>query len=241
MKKINKKTVSKSTANQNAEAPKMRTVMLASPSHDGKVDVWHASALSETCKIGLVNNINVVAVYMSYDALVQRARNDIIKMAFDSKVDDLVFIDCDQDWNPADFFKLLSHNVAVVGAPVPKKSDMESYNVKLLGEWKIEDNGLAEIDGIGTGFMRIRKDAIAKVVENSDVYQESHKSEPTPNVFEVVVKDGQLISEDITFCNKWKTLGGKIYLDPTINVAHTGVKRWIGNFYDWIKIVSQKR
>ena len=131
--------------------------------------------------------------------------------------------------------------MAVVGAPVPKKSDMESYNVKLLGEWKIEDNGLAEIDGIGTGFMRIRKDAIAKVVENSDVYQESHKSEPTPNVFEVVVKDGQLISEDITFCNKWKTLGGKIYLDPTINVAHTGVKRWIGNFYDWIKIVSQKR
>ena len=240
MKKI-KKSVSKSASSQAEEVPKMRTVMLASPSHDGKVDVWHAAALAETCKLGLFNNINIITIYMSYDALVQRARNDIIKMAYDTKVDDLVFIDCDQDWDPADFFKLLSHDVEVVGAPVPKKSDMESYNIKLLGEWKILDNGLAIVDGVGTGFLRIRKDAIEKIVDNSSVYQELHKPEPTPNVFEVVVKDGQLISEDITFCNKWKELGGQVYVDPTINVAHTGVKRWIGNFYDWIKLVSRKR
>lgn len=241
MRKTNKKPASKSAASQNSEMPKMRNVMLAAPSHDGKVDVWHAAALGETCKLGLINNINVFTIYMSYDALVQRARNDIIKMAYDSNVDDLVFIDCDQDWNPEDFFRLLSHDVAFVGVPVPKKSDMESYNVKLLGEWKIEDNGLAIVDGVGTGFLRIRKDAIKKIVDNSSVYQEPHKSEPTPNVFEVVVKDGQLVSEDITFCNKWQKLGGKVYVDPTINVAHTGVKRWIGNFYDWIKIVSRNR
>lgn len=239
MKKINKKTVSKSAANQNAEAPKMRTVMLASPSHDGKVDVWHASALSETSKIGLVNNINVIAVYMSYDALVQRARNDIIQMAHESKVDDLVFIDCDQDWNPADFFKLLSHDVPVVGAAVPKKSDVEQYNVRLLGKWQVLDNGLAIVDGVGTGFLRLRKDAIEKIVDASDTYQQPHKNKPTPNVFEVKVENGELIGEDITFCNKWKKLGGEVYLDPTINVAHSGSKRWIGNFYDWIKLVTR--
>lgn len=226
--------------NKSVETPKMRNVMLAAPSHDGKIDAWHAAALAETCKIGLVNNINIIPIYMSYDALVQRARNDIFKLAFDTKVDDLVFIDADQDWAPLDFFKLLSHDVEVVGVPVPKKSDMEMYNVKLLGEWKIEDNGLAIVDGIGTGFLRVRADAIAKIVEAAETYKEPHKQEPTPNVFEVVVKDGELISEDITFCNKWQALGGKVYIDPTINAAHTGVKRWIGNFYEWIKLVRRK-
>lgn len=220
---------------------KMRTVMLAAPSYDGKVDVWHAAALSETVKLGLFNNINIFVLYMSFDALVQRARNDIIKAAYDTKVDDLVFIDCDQDWNPEDFFKLLSHDVSIVGAAVPKKTDVEQYNIKLLREWKIEDNGLAIVDGVGTGFLRIRSDAIKKLVDNSSVYQELHKQEPTPNVFEVVVENGVLISEDIVFCNKWQNMGGTVYIDPTINIAHTGVKRWIGNFYDWIRLVTRKK
>ena len=115
--------VDNTTAEQTAEQPRMRTVMLASPSHDGRVEVWHAAALAETCKIGLANNINVLPIYMSYDSLVQRARNDIVQLAIDSEVDDLFFIDSDQDWDPRDFFKMLSYDVDIVGAPVPKKSD----------------------------------------------------------------------------------------------------------------------
>lgn len=225
---------------ENNETPKIRTVIVGSPSHDGKVDAWHVAALAETIKIGLANNINIVPIYMSYDALVQRARNDIFSLAYEAKVDDLVFIDSDQDWNPQDFFKLLAHDVEVVGVAVPKKSDLEMYNVKLLGEWKVEDNGLAVVDGIGTGFLRVRTDAIKKIVESVDTYKEPHKKDSTPNVFEVIVKNGELISEDIVFCNKWQALGGKVHIDPTINAAHTGVKRWIGNFYEWIKLVRKK-
>ena len=119
----------------NDEPQKMRTVMLAAPSHDGKISVWHAAALAETCKIGLANNINVMPLYMSFDSLVQRARNDLVKVAVETEVDDIVFVDCDQDWNPADFFKLLNHDVDIVAAPVVKKSDMEQYNIKL--HWRI--------------------------------------------------------------------------------------------------------
>lgn len=50
----------------------MRNVMIAAPSYDGTVTVWHAASLSETCKMGLARGINVFCIYMSYDALVQR-------------------------------------------------------------------------------------------------------------------------------------------------------------------------
>ncbi len=221
------------------ETPKMRTVMLASPCYDGKVDVWHVAALAETCKIGLANGINVIPIYMSFDSLVQRARNDIVKVAVESEVDDLFFIDTDQDWNPQDFFRMLSHDCAVVAAPVPKKSDIEQYNVKLLGDFVIEDNGLVSVDGVGTGMMRIRKDVLKKVYDASDEYKEPHKPDATKNVFEVKVVDGELWSEDIVFCDKVKKLGEKVYIDPLVNCGHSGAKRWVGNFYQWIKLFKR--
>lgn len=225
---------------------KMRTVLLAAPSYDGTVNVWHANSLAETCKIGLVNNINVLPLYMSYDALIQRARNDIFKLAYDTKVDDLVFVDCDVDWNPMDFFKLLSHDAEIVGAVVPKKSDFEQYAVKILPEGLLLNeassslhNCLVEVAAVGTGFLRIRKDAIEKIWEYSDEYTEPHKTEPVKMVFNVGILNGQLCSEDVYFCESWRHNGGKVFIDPTINVGHTGVKRWIGDFYNWSKNLNR--
>lgn len=221
---------------ENEEQPKMRQVLVAAPSYDGKVNVWHATALSETSKIGLTRGINVSAVYMSYDALVQRARNDIFKLAYEAPIDDLVFIDCDVDWNPQDFFKLLDHDVAVVAAPIIKKSDQVlTYSVKLTGDYEVQDNGLVEIDGCATGFMRIRRDAIEKLWEAAPEYQERHKPEPSRMVFDVKVIDGELWSEDIVFCEKWRELGGQIYIDPTINCGHSGEKRWLSDFNSFMK------
>jgi hypothetical protein len=54
--------------------------------------------------------------------------------------------------------------------------------------------------------------------------------------FEVTINsNNELVSEDISFCEKWRELGGKLYLDPSINLAHVGTKRWTGNFSEWIK------
>lgn len=218
----------------------MRNVMIAAPSYDGTITVWHASSLSETCKLGLAKGINVFCIYMSYDSLVQRARNDIIQLALDTNVDDLVFIDCDVDWNPEDFFRLLDHKVDVVGGIYPKKGDREEYPVKLIdGNFEINKDGLVEVDGIATGFLRLTKRAIRKVWENSQSYTEPHKPKPIRMVFDIAVVDGQLVSEDIIFCKKWRQLGEQVWFDPTIKLSHVGIKRWNGDFLAWIDKVTQ--
>ena len=219
---------------------KMRTVMISAPSYDGKVDVWHCTALAETAKIGLTKNINIIPIYMSYDALVQRARNDIFQMVYmNDIVDDLIFIDCDVDWNPADIFKLLNYDLPIVAAAVPKKSDYEQYGVKASSKLEIDDNGLVEVDGVGTAFMRVRRDAVKKIYERSDEYNEPHKEKPIRMVFNIDIVNGELYSEDMAFCKKWKDMGGKIYVDPSIVCGHSGTKRWIGNFYNWLKVFNK--
>jgi len=220
------------------EQTAVRRVMIATPCYDGKINAYHANSLAESCKIGLANGINIIPFYLCFDALIQRARNDIVKVAIESEVDDLIFIDADQDWNPLDLFKLLAHDVSVVAAPVVKKHDIEQYNVKLLGDFIVQDNGLVEVDGVGAGFMRIRKDALIKVYEASDQYYEIGNPNTGRMVFEVKTIDNQLYSEDIIFCNKLIELNENVYIDPTINIGHSGEKRWVGNFYNWIKLVK---
>lgn len=215
--------------------------MIAAPSYDGTITVWHASALSETCKLGLTKEINVYCIYMSYDSLVQRARNDIVQLALDQQVDDLVFIDCDVDWTPEDFFKLLEYDVDVVGGIYPKKGDEEDYPVKALNQnLKFEENGLIEVEGIATGFLRLTRKALQTVSDDSIEYTESHKPKPIKMVFDITVDEkGELISEDIVFCRKWRKLGGKVWLDPSIKLSHVGTKRWNGDFMRWLDKIKQ--
>lgn len=228
------------TTKKTDQQQKMRTVMIASPSYDGKVEVWHCTALAETAKIALTKNINIIPIYMSYDALVQRARNDIFQMVYmNDIIDDLIFVDCDVDWNPADIFKLLDYDLPIVAAAVPKKSDIEQYSIKVSKKTDINDQGLFEVDGVATAFMRIRRDAVKKIYERSDEYNEPHKEKPIRMVFNIDIVNGELYSEDMVFCKKWKDMGGKIYVDPSIICAHTGNKRWIGNFYNWLKVFNK--
>ena len=51
-----------------------KKVLIGTPSHDGKVDVWYANSLVNTIRMSYEKDVVVVPVYMAYDSLVQRAR-----------------------------------------------------------------------------------------------------------------------------------------------------------------------
>ena len=68
-----------------------------------------------------------------------------------------------------------------------------------------------------------------------DVWYVSSLAETCRNVFEVKVVDGELMSEDIVFCEKIRNLGEKVYIDPNVKCGHIGVKKWVGDFAGMIK------
>jgi choline kinase len=213
----------------------MRRVLIGTPSYDGRIDVWFANSLIETVKQAEKKGIFVHAIYTSYDSLIQRARNSLIKLAIDGKYDDLFFIDSDTEWEPEWFFNLLERPEPVVGGALIKKTDKEGYTVKLVDK-KLkysEDKKLLEVDGVGTGFMKVSKFALDKLWEMSDEY--SSEGEKHKMVFDIKVENGDLISEDYVLCNKWKSLGYKVWLDPTITCNHIGIKKFKGNFSNFIK------
>ena len=206
-----------------------RRVLIGTPSYDGRIDVWFANSLIATVKEAEKKGIFVHAIYTSYDSLVQRARNSLVKLALDGGYTDLFFIDSDTEWEPEWFFRLLDRPEPIVGGALVKKTDKEGYTVKLLDK-KLkysEDKKLIQADGVGTGFMKVSRFALEKLWEVSDEY--TSEGEKHRMVFDIKVENGDLISEDYILCNKWKDLGYKVWLDPTITCNHIGIKKFKGD------------
>lgn len=212
----------------------MRKVLIGTPSYDGRIDVWFANSLISTVKIAEKKGIHVHAIYTSYDSLIQRARNSLFRLALTGGYDDLFFIDSDCEWEPEWFFRLLDRPEPIIGGALIKKSEKEGYTVKLVNK-KLkysEDNKLIEVDGVGTGFMKLSRSAIEKLWNISDPYLS--EGEEHRMICDIKVENGDLISEDYIIANKWRGLGNKIWLDPSITLNHIGVKKYKGDFKQFI-------
>jgi hypothetical protein len=209
----------------------MRFIAIATPSYDGNVSIEYASSLAETKVIGKNLGYVVHNFFYTGEAIVQSARNKLFSMINSNIYECVIFIDSDISWNPEDIFKLVNDKNDVVGATYRKKSDVESYVFN--GNVLSTKGKLFEVDNLGFGFIKLSREAINKLWISSEQY--SDDGIQCKNIFEVIVKDGQMYSEDIVACSKIKNLGFKIYLDKTINLTHSGKKNFVGDFYEWSK------
>jgi glycosyltransferase involved in cell wall biosynthesis len=216
----------------------MRKVLFGTPTYDGKVHVEFLQSLIHTISLTSQAEIALYPVQICGDALVQRARNDLISMAIETECDDIVFMDSDQEWNPEWVLSMLNHAADVVGGVVVKKSNTPGFNVKLLPSGAtLEKNGLMEVECIGTGFLRISKRAMNAVWDISQEYKNDNKK-IARMVFDVQIINGDLVSEDNVFCKKWRSLGEKVYIDPNITCNHIGSHKWSGNFLEYLTAVQ---
>ena len=83
----------------------------------------------------------------------------------------------------------------------------------------------------------ISKDVILKMIDyykDSEYITKEENPEILYGLFEDKVIDGRFYGEDIIFCKKWKEMGGRIWIDPKIDLIHVGVKHYDYTFTDFV-------
>lgn len=214
-----------------------RKVLIATPSYDGTLDVWYVNSLVRTIRESEAQGIRIDPIYQSFDALVQRARNDLVALAVQGNYDDIIFIDADIEWEPDWIFKLLKYPHDVVGGTYRKKvDDYEDYVVKALDLPPTIDTrtGLMKVAGLGTGFLKLSKKAFRHLWEKAEPYLD-HKGKNSRMIFDIAIQNGVMVSEDILMCQRLIAGGFDIWLDPRMCCNHTGPKKFQGNFIEWLK------
>lgn len=220
--------------------PPVRKVLIATPAHDGRLDVWYTTSLVNSVRIAQENGVFLHPVFMSYDALVQRARNDLFRLAAEGDYDDIIWIDADLEWNPVWIMELLNSDKDVIGGTYRKKTDDAEMYVVRTQNLKSE-NGLIKVESLGLGFVKMSKNAFMTLWEISPAYQ--NEGREGRMVCDIGIVDGQLVSEDTMVFNKLRDMGFDVWLDPRMTCVHIGTKKFYGdmaNFVDRIKALENQ-
>lgn len=221
-------------------AMKIRKILVGTPCYDGRIDVWYANSLRFTERLAATKGIDITPIYMSYDSLVQRARNDLVRIALEGGFDDLFFIDSDMRWEPEWAMAIIEHDVDVAGAAYRKKTDDEElYTVKASIPIPVDiKTGLWIVQGLGTGFLRLSRRALQALWDASEEYR--NEGQVCRWIFDVCPVNGELMGEDMQACTKLRELGFSIHLDPKFTPVHVGIKQYYGDFATYVDLLAKK-
>jgi hypothetical protein len=207
----------------------MKKVFIGTVSSNATVSAYYLASIFKSQKLLQENNIDSYLDIIVDEPLIQLARNKLISLFIESDCDELVIIDSDQAWDAKDLLKLINIDKDFVGAPVIHKTS-NNYNVSFKDP---SSNELMEVDFVGTGFLKISRLVAEQVFNSSQEYLDGDST--CRMAFEVKVIDKNILSEDFMFCKKWKDLGGKVFIDTSINPYHIGSASFRGDFKEYLK------
>lgn len=215
---------------------------LATPSYPGPVSPAYLRSMLQSGKALQEAGITWDHYLLAEHCHVDDARNFIVRDFLMSSCDTLVFLDADVGWEPADLVRLIQHDRDLVAGVYPKRGDGQPFPVRVAPgtELRADAAGLVEVQGAPTGFMKIRRHVLEKMVEaNKDrQYRWEGFREDQPAytlIFERTYGNGVRMSGDYAFCQKWRDLGGKVYVDPFMNFLHSGTKEYSGCLAEYWK------
>ena len=177
-----------------------------------------------------------LAIY-SGNVHVDDSRNRLTRDFLNSDCTDMVFLDADVAWNASDFLKLLSFDRDVVAGVYPKKNGDDTYPVKLIpGEQWSDAAGLIEVQGVPTGFLRIRRQVMEALATASERYNaKNDQAFATACIFERQIHNGSRWGGDYVFCRKARAAGFSIFIDPVMRFEHSGEETWSGNVGQYLR------
>jgi len=168
---------------------------------------------------------------MTNESLISRARNTLVaKFLNTPDSTHLVFIDADIGWEPWHLLLLLNHDVDVVGGLYPMKSLPVRWVVNgIEGGKQSEDGNVVEVSKTGTGFMVVKREVFEKLNSHpavvpfkNDIGLDPALDPYMKTYYDTDVREGRYYSEDWTFCENWRDLGGEIYVDKRVLLKHSG-------------------
>lgn len=163
-------------------------------------------------------------LFTGNESLITRARNTSASRFLDTRFEYLMFIDADIQFASEDVKDLWNLGEEVCcGAYAMKRKDRA---VSAWKDGKLVDlgdfDGPTEVDYAGTGFLMIHRSVFERMKPMVTTFVEGTPPLPCWGFFDLMQKDDIQLSEDYSFCERWRSLGGKIMLEPSIKLIHWG-------------------
>lgn len=224
-------------------------VLLAIPAYGNQVSIATLNTTHSLIQMFSSKGIRGGIAAFSYPD-VSESRNILLTGWYDGCPDatHLLFIDSDMGFSPLVVEQMLVFNEPMVGAIYPKKTLPVQWAASGLAEKDVKRNGnFMTVAGLGMGCFLIRRDAIDTMLEKMpeliDTRMQFHAAkdmlggriirafDPFDNP-----DDNQAgkLSEDLAFCQRWRTCGGDVWASLDNEIEHVGNYSYKANYIQHI-------
>ena len=201
----------------------------------GSIPPWTVSSLVSTISHCAANGIRCEFT-MEASSVVQIGRDAVLDDFLQDDTQKLFWIDSDMVWEPGDFLRLLALSTTrgVVCAAYPRKVDgpIQLQIDMDRGATERDEHGLMPIRGAGLGFTIVDRSICEELAATKPIVTDGLNRRSMREVFRVDTIDGRRRTEDMAFFADIRELGHTVWLDPTINLGHVGMREWTGVVMD---------
>jgi hypothetical protein len=148
---------------------------------------------------------------------------------------------------------MLRAGKGIVGVPYPKKfvhldrvaktglvEAAHTYNYQNSTPQRVDDVGCIKVDRVAGGFTLVERHVVETMRSHyagdpelvyDDEFDGVKPKRETIALYQLIVKDRALLSEDYSFCERWTRIGGDVhlYLGPGAPLDHVGGHRFRGD------------
>ena len=231
------------------EKKKAKSIFIATPAYGHQVTTHYTNSILRlmATRSDPKCPFHCMVHLQSGMALVTQARNNCVAEFMNSGADKLLFIDADIGFPPEAVQRLVALDAEVALCPYPVKGYVNNgkgitfiIHFKDKENYVIDKNGFTEVVAGPTGFMMIDRSVIEKLakaypekkcVNSQMVGDKVEKMDDNWYTFfetDVHPEKGYL-GEDISFCNLWTKIGGRIYADTQTKLIHYGGNAFTGS------------
>lgn len=150
------------------------------------------------------------------------------------------WFDADMAWEPGAVEKLIDSDFEFVGAPGLKKQETTEFCGEYFQGGMAVHKGCIEVIGLGFAFVLLKRSCIQKMIA---VYKELGWFHPRSARMEWALfrdlcnDDGHWIAEDLSFCHRWRKMGGKVWAHLDVELGHCdSTKVYTGKLGDWLNL-----
>lgn len=174
------------------------------------------------------------------NAMIGDCRGLLVTQFLASDATHLFFVDSDVAWQAGAMLSLVDKDEDFVAGLYRQRLDPENYCCQWLKNAELWANakGLIEVEGVPAGFMCLKRDMLQKMIDTYPDTQFYCKDAPNETAYDLFgsYRVGKFkYGEDYSFCRRWRDLGGKIFIDPEIQMGHIGYKTFLGSVGHWLK------
>lgn len=238
----------------NKEELQRKSLLIVTPMYKGECTGVYAASLAKLSCALQSWRINFSYLYYTGEALIPRARNKMAVEFLNSEHTHLLFVDSDIGFEAGNILVMLAHDKGIIAAPYPLKRmnwdvvrNARGYtNEELMklasSEFAVNyldkdfnTNEACRVAAVGCGCMLISRNVFEEMAGYYNISHKPMQGDPIWHgsgwsFFDCGKDDeGYYQPEDYTFCNRYRKLGGTIWLCPWMTLIHVGQMNFVGN------------